>query len=220
MMVSKLLAGRAAVLLVVLTLLLPAPTPVQAIAAVGSLDAVCVNGTVAITWDALTTPPGTSYAIHVNGTQVATGQSGVVNVPGTGIMTVQLMADDGSGPYVRMEVTVTCQGDPGAGCAFADGRVNAAECAPPVVPFCLPYGIYVYAIDPETGEGSQLMMVRDEVLAAIGVPEENTPLAQANGVILSRLMTGEYQINALDFEGNPYVLVWDDCPPGEVYLIK
>ena len=202
-------------------LLLPLATPAQAGTVSAQLTAVCVDGTVEITWDATGAGPfGATYFVTVNGNTVATGESGSTSVPGTGLMVVGLYANY-EGEILLAQETVTCVGEAdAAACQFADGRVNATECAPPVVPFCLPYGIYVYAIDPETGEGSLLMMVRDEVLAAIGVPEENTPLAQANGVILSRLSTGEYQINALDFEGKPYILVWDDCPPGEVYLIK
>lgn len=200
--------------------LLPVAAPARAGAPGANLTAVCVDGTLQITWSSF--DPDHVNIIEVNGTQVATGVSGSVSVPGTGLMLVEVFWDFGEGRSLVASETVTCLAEqPENGtCQWNDGRVNATECAPPVVPFCLPYGVYVYEIDPDTGEGTLLMMVRNEILEAIGVPEENTTLAQIGDIILSRLSTGEFQINAPDFEGKPYTLVWDDCPFNEVYLIK
>lgn len=224
---SFLSACKALLAAVVFLALVCAPAPAQAGTAAAELSVTCVDGVLEIEWDAFFAPPPPSMtAVTVNGEVVATGVSGTTSVPGTGLMIVEVRDVFAEFSFMRAQEIVTCApveqpADDGPdGCLFADGRVNATECAPPVVPYCLPYGIFVYEIDPATGEGALLMMVRDEVIAAIGVPDENTALAQANGVILSRLSTGEFQINALDFEGKPYTLVWDDCPPGEVYLIK
>ncbi|MBN2472477.1 MAG: hypothetical protein JXN59_17250 [Anaerolineae bacterium] len=216
---------NAALILALALPLLAAPAPAQAGLAAAQLDVTCVAGVLQIEWDAFFSPPPPSTnVVTVNGEIVATGVSGTTSVPGTGLMIVEVREVFGEDFFMRAQEIVTCapavQPDSDGGCHFDDGRVNATECAPPVVPYCLPYGIFVYEIDPQTGEGSLLMMVRDEVIAAIGIPDENTTLAQANGVIFSRLTTGEFQINAPDFEGKPYTLVWDDCPPGEVYLIK
>ncbi len=218
-------ACKALLAAVVFLTLVCAPVPAQAGTATADLTVTCVDGVLEIVWDAIYSPPPPStVAVTVNGEIVATGVSGTTSVPGTGLMIVEVRDVFEEFSFARAQEIVTCapaeQPDGDGGCRFADGRVNATECAPPVVPYCLPYGIFVYEIDPATGAGSLLMMVRDEVIAAVGVPDENTALAQANGVILSRLATGEFQINALDFEGKPYTLVWDDCPPGEVYLIK
>lgn len=213
---------------VVFLTLVCAPAPAQAGAAMAELTVTCMDGMLQIEWDAFFSPlPPSTIAVTVNDEIVAAGVSGTTSVPGTGLMIVEVREVFGDDFFMRAQEIVTCipaeqpaaDGSTG-GCLFGDGRVNATECAPPVVPYCLPYGIYVYEIDPQTGDGSLLLMVRDEVIAAIGVPDENTALAQANGVILSRLSTGEFQINAPDFEGKPYTLVWDGCPPGQVYLIK
>lgn len=208
---------RVVLAIVFVCALLPVAVPAQAGTPGVNLTAVCVDGTLQITWAAYDSD--LFHVVDVNGTQVGAGASGSASVPGIGLMRVEVFWVNDGGRSSVATATVTCLAET-SGCQFDDGRVNAAECAPPVVPYCLSNGVYVYEIDPETGEGMLLMMVRDEVLEAIGVPQENTTLAQIGDIILSRLDTGEFQINAPDFEGKPYILVWDACPFNESYLIK
>lgn len=107
----------------------------------------------------------------------------------------------------------TC--DPCAPEAMGGSRLDQYSFAQPVAIYCTDSGIEVWAIDAE-GNGSLLF-----IAPADGeVPAENQTLAQVDDVILSRLSTGEFQVNALDGEGNPYVLVWDACPANDVYVIK
>ena len=100
-------------------------------------------------------------------------------------------------------------------CGFTDGRLDQISCAQPVATYCTADGIEVWDIDAE-GYGTLLFTAP----ADGEVPASNQTLMQVGDVLLSRLSTGEFQLNALDEQGNPYVLVWDGCPANEVYLIK
>ncbi len=100
-------------------------------------------------------------------------------------------------------------------CAFGDVRLDQYSCAQPVATYCTADGIEVWDIDA-AGNGALLLTAPAEG----DIPASNQTLAQSGDVILSRLSTGEFQVNALDGEGNPYVLVWDGCPASEVYLVK
>ncbi len=101
------------------------------------------------------------------------------------------------------------------GCDFGDARLDQYSCAQPVATYCTAGGIEVWDIDAG-GVGTLLLTAP----AAGDIPASNQTLAQSGDVILSRLSTGEFQVNALDGEGNPYVLVWDGCPASEVYLVR
>lgn len=100
-------------------------------------------------------------------------------------------------------------------CGFADLRLDQYACAAPVAVYCDGSSAAIYAIDG-SGSGDPLMTV--DLPATI--PAENMLIAEASGVSVYQLTTGEFQVNALDAEGNPYVLVWDACPASSVYQVK
>ncbi len=104
---------------------------------------------------------------------------------------------------------------PGDNCGFSSARVDQYYCAAPVAVFCQDQAIAVYAIDASGGSHLFSVPLADTVPAS-----SPRVLAQAGGVALYRLSTGEYQVNAFDDSGNPYVLVWDGCPVSRAYLIK
>jgi len=98
-----------------------------------------------------------------------------------------------------------------------DGRINNQpdmDCAAPVAI----YGgsITVYAINPDTGQGTFAFRATDEQIEAVGIPSTNTMLGQATNpvsgqlIMLYRLTTGEFQVNAWYPDGKPYVFVWDE----------
>ncbi len=102
-------------------------------------------------------------------------------------------------------------------CASQDGRVNDSsnrDCAAPVAIYS--GSIVVYGIDPATGDGAYVLTVGDEQIAAVGVPEVNTLLAEGvnpytgQPIAVYRLTTGEYQLNTYYHDGKPYIVVWDD----------
>ncbi len=97
-----------------------------------------------------------------------------------------------------------------------DGRLNQSDLdqAAPVAIYLHP--LRVYAIDPATGGGSFLLEIGDEAIAAAGVPATGYVLlaqgvhpATGQPVAVYRLNTGEFQLNTLDGQGNPYVVIWD-----------
>ena len=124
----------------------------------------------------------------------------------------------GDGPY-----TLTVYGG-AEGFSPGDDRINRAsqDAAAPVAIYQRDGGIEVYAIDPATGEGMFALRVTADEIAALGVP------TGANGMLavvthpftgaeiqVWRLTTGEYQLNTANFDGSPYVVVWDEA--GELY---
>lgn len=108
-------------------------------------------------------------------------------------------------------------------CVITDGRINKDQrwdCAPPVAVYCTPTGIDIWAVNPETSQGAQYLFVGNAEINRIGVPvEQNVTLGEREGVILSRLTTGEFQVNAWQHDpywpggAKPYVIIWDACPP-------
>ncbi len=61
--------------------------------------------------------------------------------------------------------------------------------------------------------------VGSEAIAVAGVPTEaDLLLAEANGVQLWRLTSGEFQVNATYAgENKPYIVVWTGCPASDFY---
>ncbi len=99
-----------------------------------------------------------------------------------------------------------------------DGRVNAEDFAAPVAL----YGglVEVYAIDPNTGQGILALQVTGEEIAVAGIPEgENLILGTSvnpitgSPIVVSRLTSGELQLNTNYSDGKPYVLVWRPDSP-------
>ncbi|MEQ8676048.1 MAG: hypothetical protein RLP44_01955 [Aggregatilineales bacterium] len=101
-------------------------------------------------------------------------------------------------------------------CNFNDGRLNelyGGDCAAPVVPYCNGTNITVYRMNTELSTGYLVIAMTAEEIEAVGIPTgENVILAQFRDVILSRLTTGEFQVNAHYHDGKPYVMTWDNCP--------
>ena len=101
------------------------------------------------------------------------------------------------------------------GCYFNDGRINAAshrDCAAPVAIYLTDNEILILAYDSSIANKPEQFIIRHPRNGTI--PASNTVLAEATNpvsgrqVILSRLATGEYQVNAFFANGTPYIVVW------------
>jgi hypothetical protein len=99
-----------------------------------------------------------------------------------------------------------------------DGRLNVGslDMAAPVALYQDP--VAIYGIDPATGQGVPALTLDPAVVEAVGVPTEaNVILAEGvhpvlgTPIIISRLTTGEFQLNAYDANGDPYIVVWDEA---------
>ncbi|MBZ0099252.1 MAG: hypothetical protein K8F30_09215 [Taibaiella sp.] len=96
-----------------------------------------------------------------------------------------------------------------------EGRINNSESkdvAAPVALYCANDYIDIYKIiDVETA-ATHLVIHHPQMY---GLPEngENVLLAEAEGVSLYWLASGEYQVNTLNFEGNLYSIIWEGCNP-------
>ena len=127
----------------------------------------------------------------------------------------------GGGPGGLTTVSTTYFGEPVAesNCSdgtgplagnLLDGRINnnqLKDVAAPVAIYCADGNIDVYKIDAETGDGTRIISVPQ----VEGLPESTQLLGSAQGVELYWLDTGEYQINASNFEGYPYWINWVGC---------
>lgn len=94
---------------------------------------------------------------------------------------------------------------------IGDGRLNDGgdQLAAPVAVYDTDQGLDVYLINPENGNGDKIFTVTDAEVAGVGdAPTQNTLLDGAKGVGLYRLTSGEFQINATNFDGSPYVFDW------------
>jgi hypothetical protein len=94
---------------------------------------------------------------------------------------------------------------------IGDGRLNDGgdQLAAPVAVYDTDQGLDVYLINPENGNGDKIFTVTDDEVTNVGdAPAENTMLDGAKGVGLYRLTSGEFQINATNFDGSPYVFDW------------
>jgi len=95
---------------------------------------------------------------------------------------------------------------------FTDGRLNDRDAAAPVAVYEVDGDLHVYAVD--SSEGTLVMVVTAEEFAAVGVPEVNTVVEEANGIQVIRLSTGEYQINAPTASGKTYTMIFSGLAPG------
>lgn len=94
---------------------------------------------------------------------------------------------------------------------IGDGRLNdgANQLAAPVAIYDTDQGLDVYLINPANGNGDKIFTATDEEVADVGdAPAANTIIDSANGVALYRLTSGEFQINATNFDGSPYSFTW------------
>jgi hypothetical protein len=94
---------------------------------------------------------------------------------------------------------------------IGDGRLNdgSDQLAAPVAVYDTEQGLDVYLINPTNGNGDKIFTATDEEVADVGeTPGANTIIDSANGVALYRLASGEFQINATNFDGSPYAFDW------------
>lgn len=110
-----------------------------------------------------------------------------------------------------VETSVTSSGSSGGSCG-TDGRVNAADCARDTWALYVnqegdSYNINVW--DSLLGQ-SVIFVFADDIAALPANPEENTVIAtSADGrMILSKLTTGEYQLNVFEPDGKVSVIVF------------
>ncbi|MCA9895897.1 MAG: hypothetical protein KC615_23090 [Anaerolineae bacterium] len=110
-----------------------------------------------------------------------------------------------------IEAAVTGSGSSGGSCG-TDGRVNAADCARDTWALYVnqegdSYNINVW--DSLLGQ-SVIFVFADDIAALPANPEENTVIAtSADGrMILSKLTTGEYQLNVFEPDGKVSVIVF------------
>ncbi len=99
-----------------------------------------------------------------------------------------------------------CQGG-----KIGDGRLNDGgdQLGAPVAVYDTEQGLDVYLINPANGNGDKIFTATDEEVADVGeTPAANTAIDSANGVTLYRLSSGEFQINATNFDGSPYAFDW------------
>jgi subtilisin-like proprotein convertase family protein len=101
---------------------------------------------------------------------------------------------------------------------FKDGRVNnntnAKDLGAPVAIFCdAQNGITVLFTEGDRA-GSLAVNVPVSTIESVGIPSgNNATLGEANGVLVSRLTTGEFQINASYLaDSKAYIVAWTGCP--------
>ena len=102
------------------------------------------------------------------------------------------------------------------GCYFGDGRINSRahrDCAAPVAIYMTDQEVLVLAYDASIANKPEQFIIRhprnnnfpadaNEILAQATNPVTGRP------VVLSRLTTGEYQLNTFRDTGVPYIVVW------------
>lgn len=97
-----------------------------------------------------------------------------------------------------------------------DGRINndaSRDVAAPAAVYCTADGLFdVYAIDPDSGDGTLAFSLTAEQLAA-APPSEHEIIGSLLGVTVYRLTSGEFAIFANFPDGKEYVFVFDRCPP-------
>lgn len=94
--------------------------------------------------------------------------------------------------------------------AFYDGRINDFDTAAPIA-------IYPHMVDGEAGliiydtAGVVLLVISPQQIAdAPENPEDNVLISEANGVALYRLTNGDWQINAPQYNGKTYVIIFSE----------
>ena len=138
---------------------------------------------------------------------------------------LSVSASHASGSYqltIQIDGAYAVPTDPGAPWNPGDDRLNGnpRDQAAPVAIY--PDPMQVYAIDPTTGQGLLVLGISADQVAAVGVPVgANATLGETvnpytgQPILISRLTTGEFQLNTADGAGNPYVVIWDT--DGNVY---
>lgn len=152
---------------------------------------------------------GTTYYIHARGsnscaeTVYPMDYSFTLTGPGDIICTT-------CNPVVVSGVVVVEDDDSIPLPAFYDGRINDYDSAAPIA-------VYPHEVDGETGliiysaEGVELLVISPQQIAdAPDNPDTNTLIVEANGVSLHRLVGGAWQVNAPQYNGKTYVVIFPE----------
>ncbi|MCA9886869.1 MAG: hypothetical protein KC546_00800 [Anaerolineae bacterium] len=119
--------------------------------------------------------------------------------------------DDGESGYDSLEIPVSGSGASGNTCGN-DGRVNAADCARDTwALYVTPEGDgFTIQVWDTLLEHSVIFVFADEIAELPAFPEQNMVIAtSADGrMVLSKLTTGEYQLNVLEPDGKMSVIVF------------
>ena len=88
-----------------------------------------------------------------------------------------------------------------------DGLTTAAV-------FCTDdHGVDILGIDPDSGEGLlAIHLSADELAALPDAPSEPMLVAEAGGIKLYKLPSGELAMHAATVDGKTYVYIWNGCP--------
>lgn len=194
----------------------------------GSAAVSGINGTpTALPVGGLTIPAGATYGLYIYASGFMPYTNGA-NVYSNGDLTITTSVGT-CDPFSNLNIPRTWNGTiyysivtespnfSGPAPAFVDGRINNFDVANPVV---------VYPIRTEAGTGLHiysdagvlLLIVTPEMIAAVPAqPEANTLIAEANGVALYRLSSGEFQVNAPMYNGKTYVLIFKELFPDGGY---
>lgn len=110
-----------------------------------------------------------------------------------------------------------CEGLPYLDYSFTDGRINTRDGAAPIA-------VYPHIVNDEVGliiysaDGEILLIVSPQQIAnAPENPEANTEIASGNNVALYRLAGGKWQINAPQYNGKTYVMIFSELFAGAEY---
>ena len=93
---------------------------------------------------------------------------------------------------------------------IGDGRINDGgdQLAAPVAIYRTDKGIEVWKIHAFTGAGTEIIIATDEEVAA-AVGDTNMLIEEAQGVSLYRLTSGEFEVVASEWDGEPYTYIFE-----------
>ena len=157
-----------------------------------------------------TAPAEGLYTIRAASAHFFGNATNTINASGSYRLTIQI-----DGEYAIPE-TPDVPWTPG------DNRLNGnpRDQAAPVAIY--PDPLQIYAINPDNGQGLLVLGISADQIAEVGVPTDaNVTLGETTNpytgqpILVSRLTTGEFQLNTADSAGNPYVVTWDAS--GNVY---
>jgi hypothetical protein len=89
-----------------------------------------------------------------------------------------------------------------------DNRINRFDAAAPFAVYAVGEGLEIYVIDSE-GEGELTFSVSADAIAAVGIPDTRTLIAEHNGITVSRDSDGQFVMTAPMANGKTYVLFFE-----------
>lgn len=119
---------------------------------------------------------------------------------------------------------------PGPPCAnLDDGRINndiSLDCGAPIAIYINGSNVEIYAIDPQTGNGTLSLVVPLADLQAGDVPtDQHTQVGQSTNMFIGKLITlhlltsGEIQVSTQYADGKAYIVSWPIDDPEALYHI-